>query len=431
MFGGGSSGISAANLLKKYGKKIYLIDKKKIEGDPFDGYLSDEINFMEFEESIIVKSPGIHPSHKILIAARENNVPVFSEIDIGCIFFTGKIIGVTGTDGKSTTTSLVWHLIKEDFPNSKAGGNLGVPFTVFCEEKLDFAVLELSSYQLEDSMPIDFVACTILNLAPDHLERHGTMDNYLQAKLKILDFDNPKKIYITSDEFRKKIPIKNYNFVQKSFGEELLTDALILEQENSIRTKKFTYSTKNFVLKGRHNLSNLACAILLAESIGSHPTNIQKQIKTFQGLTHRFEYVKKIGKLEIINDSKSTNLHSMLAGLKGFDKKTPFILILGGIPKKEELSPMLEVLQTKNVVVFLYGEAVSSWEKPLRDILGVNLIVKENLKEVVDNSFEISEKMNSKYLLFSPACASFDQYKNFEERGNHFKDLVNRRIDLS
>ncbi len=424
IFGGGSSGASAAALLKKFGKKIILIDKKETANGIFDEVYSDEKIPPMDKHSLIVKSPGIRPDHLILTEARSKEIPVISEIDLGVIFFAGKIIGITGTDGKSTTTSLVWHLIQNDFPKSKAGGNLGPPFTSFCEDNLDLAVLELSSYQLDDSLPIDFAACSILNLAPDHLERHGTMENYLTAKLKILGYKNRRTTFVTGQILAEKFSDYDLNCIQKAFGYNSMADAKIILDKNQITTEKAVYSTEKFSLKGKHNLENLAASILIAESIGCNPSRLQAQIQTFKGLPHRFEFIRKIGEIEFINDSKSTNLHSMIAGLKGFNEDIPIVLVLGGIPKKEDISPMLQRLKQLNLVVFLYGEASQAWASPLGEILGKKLVVKENLVEVMSEGYTVAENIHARYFIFSPACASFDQYKNFEERGEHFKALV-------
>ncbi|MCE9500947.1 MAG: UDP-N-acetylmuramoyl-L-alanine--D-glutamate ligase, partial [Leptospira sp.] len=329
------------------------------------------------------------------------------------------------TDGKSTTTALTHHLIKKTFPDSRMGGNIGVPFTDFCEENSKFAILELSSYQLEDSPILNPFASAILNLAPDHLERHVTMENYLAAKRKIIP-TSPDHIFITSNSLMDRIFPSGFRPGCKirSFGTEKKTDAFISPETMEIVSNQSRYSTRSFRLKGEHNLHNLAAAILLAESAGCKPADIESEISGFSGLPYRFQLIRTLNGIQFINDSKSTNLHSMLSGVKGIGADTPIILILGGRPKKEELFPLEAALKSQNAVVFLFGEAVHSWENALGEMLGGKMVVKENLEEVVSSLPATIRDNKTRLVIFSPACASFDQYKNFEERGAHFTKLI-------
>ncbi|EMO63736.1 UDP-N-acetylmuramoyl-L-alanine--D-glutamate ligase [Leptospira borgpetersenii serovar Pomona str. 200901868] len=355
------------------------------------------------------------------------------------IFFKGKIIGITGTDGKSTTTSLVAHLLKKDFSDLKEGGNLGIPFTSFCKEPISLAVLELSSYQLEDSSPLDLNVSVFLNLAPDHLERHETMENYFRAKLKIADLQNPNHSLIVSEKIREKI--LNSTSVRcklLSFGRATTSEAILDESSSEIRTSKFIYDISRFYLPGTHNRENLAAAILASEAIGGKPESIQAQIPFFMGLPHRFQIAGEKRGISFINDSKSTNLHSMLAGMSTWKNLDQTCLILGGRPKQEDPKPLYDFLMRRIGCVVLIGEARSVWEKGIRNVIGEKLFSVENLDEafkifkkwnVISESPEIrkirlSSEITISYFVFSPACVSFDQYKNFEERGNHFLSLV-------
>ncbi|EKO25231.1 UDP-N-acetylmuramoyl-L-alanine--D-glutamate ligase [Leptospira interrogans] len=446
VLGGGISGNSALNFLISEKAQPILCDQNQPERTVVP-FFPDNIPPQSLPEvSLVIKSPGILPTHPILSYAADKKIPVVSEIDLGRYFFKGKIIGITGTDGKSTTTSLIAHLLKESFPDLKEGGNLGIPFTSFCKESISLAVLELSSYQLEDSSPLHLDVSVFLNLASDHLERHKTMENYFQAKLKIADLSNSNHTLIVSEKIKERILNSiSYQCKLLSFGKTSNSNAFLDENSLKIKTSKFVYDISKFYLPGTHNRENLAASILAAEEIGGKPESIQTRIPLFRGLPHRFQIAgEKLG-ISFINDSKSTNLHSMLAGMATWKNIDQTCLILGGRPKQEDLKPLYNFLIKGIGCVVLFGEARATWESGIKNIIGEKLYCVENL----NNTFEIfkkgnvfpvpglnkdiiirlSDSISISSFVFSPACASFDQYKNFEERGNHFLSLVNDFLD--
>ncbi|MBM9498979.1 UDP-N-acetylmuramoyl-L-alanine--D-glutamate ligase [Leptospira sp. 201903071] len=441
VLGGGISGNSALNLLITIGADPILCDRNPPSSNSIS-YLSDSTEPNSLPQiSLIIKSPGILPDHPILLFAKEKGIPVFSEIDLGNNFFHGRMIGITGTDGKSTTTALTAHLLKKDFPDLKEGGNLGIPFTSFCKEPISLAVLELSSYQLDDSSPLRLNTSVFLNLAPDHLERHKTMENYFRAKLKIADLQNKNHSLIVSQKIKDRI-LNSEKFQCKllTFGRIPEADAFLDENSLKIRTAKFEYDLSQFFLPGTHNRENLAASILAAEAIGGKPESIQDQIPLFKGLPHRFQIAGEKNGFSFINDSKSTNLHSMLAGMSTWKKREETCLILGGRPKKEDPKPLYDFLIQGIGCVILIGEGRQVWEEDIGKLIGEKLFAVESLKDAFaileegktklpENSgetFQIHLKNGTQIssVVFSPACASFDQYKNFEERGNHFLSLV-------
>jgi UDP-N-acetylmuramoylalanine--D-glutamate ligase len=429
VIGGGITGKSVVEFLKKLGCEIMLVDGKPDNSITGISYFPETVSLSELGPiDLAIKSPGFKPTHPILIALKSQNVPIISEIGLAREFFKGKIIGITDTDGKSTTTALTYHIIKNSFPNSQMGGNIGVPFIEFCLENLDFAVLELSSYQLEDSDFLNLNISTILNIATDHLERHGTMEKYLEAKKRIINLENKDSVFVTNKRLIDKLNLEALDFKGKLvlFGETGDSTARINPEESKIYSQRFTYSTKEFPLEGKHNLENLAASILLCEAAGCLPENIQKAISNFEGLLFRFQKIKEWNGVTFINDSKSTNIHSMLSGLSGIKSHTPIILIIGGKQKNEELTPLTNRLKELNAIVYLLGEARLHWEKELSLCLNDRLHVLENLNDAVKAIRENLSKSKFEMIIFSPACASFDQYKNFEERGKHFTDLVNQ-----
>ncbi|MCW7494523.1 UDP-N-acetylmuramoyl-L-alanine--D-glutamate ligase [Leptospira sp. 2 VSF19] len=452
ILGGGSSGDSSAKLLTSQGKICLLADKfpEKANSNLYTEVLSDNHPQIILDGiDCIIKSPGILPNHPILIEATKRQIPILSEICLGRIFYKGPIIGITGTDGKSTTTALTYHILKSKFPNAKMGGNIGVPLTSFCLEPLDLVVLELSSYQLDDSPNLRLTSSAILNLASDHLERHKTMESYAKAKWKIQDLENPNhKLFV------------NPNFFQFFTSENKQKENLHLIGENQkyfvslepnfVHTPNHSYDVSKFPLKGKHNLMNLCFAIALSESMGMNSNEIQNSFESFTGLPHRFrkidssKFPNPYKEIQFINDSKSTNLHSMLSGISGFKNGNELFLILGGIPKTEPIEPFLERWKELECPVWVYGKAVEVWKSEF-DKTGLPVFyfpdlpsLLKDLKNKIDNTIfhtntvdspVITKKKkgpNSLSVIFSPAGASFDLYKNFEDRGNHFESLIHQ-----
>ena len=453
ILGGGSSGDSSAKLLSSLGKRSVLADKfpEKANSVLYVSVLSDN-HPQERLEGIdcIIKSPGILPDHPILIVAKERQIPMLSEICLARIFYKGPIIGITGTDGKSTTTALTYHILKSKFPNSKMGGNIGVPFTSFCLEPLDLVVLELSSYQLDDSPNLELTCSAILNLASDHLERHKTMESYAKAKWKIQNLEDPlHKSFINPNflQYLSNLPSEYTNL--QFIGED--QKYFVSLNPNQIHTPNHIYDASKFPLKGKHNLMNLCFAIALSESMGMNPNEIQNGFESFSGLPHRFkkidssEFKNQYKEIQFINDSKSTNLHSMLSGISGFKKGDELFLILGGIPKTEPIDPFLKRWNELECPLWVYGKAVEVWKSefdqtglPVRYFSDLPTLVTD-LKNKIDSTLqsntigslvnkEKENEPNSFSVIFSPAGASFDLYKNFEERGNHFESLIKERF---
>ncbi|TGK00116.1 UDP-N-acetylmuramoyl-L-alanine--D-glutamate ligase [Leptospira langatensis] len=427
VLGGGVSGKAALRLLKERQAIPVLCNSEPIPDSSVE-YVQENISLSDLLPlALIVKSPGVSPSHSILLQAAALAIPVVSEVELARAFYSGKLIGVTGTDGKSTTTSLTCHLVSNDFPGATAGGNIGLAFSDFCMKPIPLTVLELSSYQLEDSGPLELNVSVILNLASDHLERHKSLDKYFEAKTRIVDSQNPKHTLVTSSKlFKERIQKLDWSCNILVFGREAGNHALISDEEQTVQTSQAKYDVRSFPLPGGHNLENLAASILAAEAIGAKPENIQRLIGTFQGLPHRFQYAGKAAGVSFINDSKSTNLHSMLAGLSTWKDKKGTFLILGGRPKAEPLEPLKEFLSSGIGWVLLIGEAREKWASEISPILGSHLIQADNLEEGFSQikTAVRSGRARVSSVVFSPACASFDLYKNFEERGDHFLKLV-------
>lgn len=421
VFGGGTTGQAVVSFLQKYKKDFFLIDSTKKSSEYI--CFPDTVAFSSLPSfTLLIKSPGVSPSHPLLLATQEKNIPILSEIALARSFFKGKILGITGTDGKSTTTALTHHILSSSFPKSKPGGNFGIPFIEFCEEDLDFAVLELSSYQLEDSPLLELNSSAFLNLAADHLERHKTMEAYRNAKLKIVDIQNPLHTFVINERLQKEINTTPFLCKTQSFGISKDSSARILSSSSIIQTKLFAYEIQNFPLLGFHNLENLAASILLCESVHCPPEKIQTAIAEFQGLKYRFENIHTYKGATFINDSKSTNLHSLLSGIHGYSPEDRLVFILGGRPKLEPIESLVQrLLILKPLRIYVYGEAVDAWKESFSCL---EFKAVKNPSEALVSIYEDWKQLLPKQILFTPGCASFDLYKNFEERGKKFTDSV-------
>ena len=423
VLGGGVTGNSVVKFLNtKKPNFIILVDKtKKSDLANFNIKDNNLENFSIQDIDYIVKSPGINPNHIILQKAKNYSAKIITEIDIASQFFKGKTIGITGTDGKSTTTSLIHHLLSKSNLNCIMGGNIGKPFLEFAEKDYEFATLELSSYQLEDSKNLNLDISVFLNLNCDHLDRHKTLENYANAKFKIVNFEDKDHIFITNPTL-KSLFLSKFNHYKGqilTFNEK----DIMIKDEKTLKLKKELINISNFNLNGYHNIENLMAAILVCQSLGVKSDIIEKNLSSFKGLKYRFELVGIKNNISFINDSKATNLNSMLAGIQN-ENLNDIILILGGQIKKEPIKPLLDKIKAyPNCCVYLFGEAKKVWEVELKKILEENLITCKNLEEVFYSLPKSINKKKVKKVIFSPACPSFDQYDNFEKRGEHFNEL--------
>ncbi len=427
ILGAGITGTALIKFLEQEDCQLFLFDEKKIDSVKIKQFQELSENFKNIKFDLILKSPGIKPTHPVHEFLLQSKIPIYSEIEFAKFFFKGNILGITGTDGKSTTTALTNHIIKSFFPKTEMGGNIGLPFVSFCKKDLDFAILELSSYQLDDSNLLNLNSTAFLNLAPDHLERHITMENYKEAKKKIINRENKNSFFVTSEKLLPNLEFEKLNSPTqlKIFGYKKNLDAFINTDQQRIITNIFSYPYKNFRLKGNHNLENLAASILLSESVGVPSNSIQESIKSFEGLKYRFQFIKNWNGIEIINDSKSTNIHSMLSGISGI-KNENLILYLGGKEKGEELTPLLNRLKEINSTIFLFGEAREKWFSEIQKTKSEKVFLFETLEECISQTKKIIESEKIDKIIFSPACASFDQFKNFEDRGEKFNSLIEK-----
>ena len=394
--------------LKKLGVKVVITDK--------------QADLLDSSYDYVVKNPGIRFDNPTVVKAGELGIPVINELEVAYNVLPEnvKIIGITGSNGKTTTTTLIYEVLKAGGLPVHLGGNIGFPMSGLIKDVKsgDYLVLEISGHQLHDFVNFKTNISVMTNLSPVHLDHFGTYDNYKYNKclifrhhtsddLAILNAENPDVL-----EGSKNISSRKLYFSSAHIADSCLNGDFIYYGNEPI------VDTKACVLKGKHNYENMMCAILVAKELGIPTEVIKKTLEEFKGVEHRIEYVTTLNGVEFYNDSKSTNVKATQTALSAF--KNPTILLLGGLDRKLPFDDLKDYMGNVKAVV-CYGETKYKI-KEFVDSLGINCIVLDNLRESVFKAHELS--VPGDVVLLSPACASWDQYKDFEVRGREFKDIV-------
>ena len=452
VLGLGCSGVSAAKLLKAEGKNVLVLENNsnekllnisnKLKSEGINVILLDEPlhinNFTPWIESIcsITVSPGIDWEHIALKELRYKDINIQGEVELAWERLNHiPSIGITGTNGKTTVTNMLNHVLKLNNLRTDMGGNTGKALSQIAlesiksnDQELNWLVLELSSYQIEGSPKVAPTIGIWTTFTPDHLERHHDIENYFKIKRSLLE-KSSIRIYNSDDKYlsskRKELPKGIWvGTNQQSFYSQY--QKFWIDQKGYIfEDKKQLFHSSILKVPGKHNLQNLLLTIAAAREIGLDHLSIATSINSFKSIPHRLEYLGKINNLSVYNDSKATNFDSSLTGLKSIPH--PIILLAGGMQKKGDYLPWIKQIKQSTNGIVLFGLSANS----LKEILLMStytgeIIVKKNLEEATTASIEIATKTNSKSILLSPACASFDQYQNYEERGDHFKRLVKK-----
>ncbi|TSC96195.1 MAG: UDP-N-acetylmuramoylalanine--D-glutamate ligase [Parcubacteria group bacterium Athens1014_10] len=422
IWGLGKSGISLAKLLIRKGFTVYAGDDKKIP------LLNKKIKIVLIKEAekilkgvdIFSPAPGISPKHRLFIKAQKLKKEILGEIEIASWFLKGKIIAVTGTDGKSTTCAFLHKLLKNAGLEVWLGGNYGKPLADFAEKtkKDDFTILEISSFQgfsLKNFRPnYGF----FLNLSDDHLDWHLNLNHYLSAKYKIFQNQTRADFLIINDDnsFARAVssPAKKYFFSLKN-----KTADAYLDNETIYAFKEKIFSRSEPKLLGEHNLSNLMASCLLAKILKINNETIRKTIKTFSPLPHRLELARKIKGVKFYNDSKATTPQAMRAAIESFPEQK-IILIAGGKDKGSDFKKLKEIIKEKIKAAVLIGKTKNKIKKAWQK---ATLIFLENsMEKAVKKSFALAKK--DEIVLLSPGCSSLDMFANYKERGKKFKKIV-------
>lgn len=374
---------------------------------------------------LIVKNPGIPYDNPVLLEAQYRKIPIVTEIEIAYQLVPGNLIGITGSNGKTTTTTLTSEMLSASMLPVKVAGNIGIVATESAEHltKEETLVLELSSFQLQGTVAFRPNIAVILNVTPAHLDYHKTLDNYKQAKFNI--FKNQTEddflVYNAEDkEILAKIPEVKAKLIPFSTKRKLETGASIDETYIYFLGEKIIEREK-IVLVGEHNLENILAAIAAAKLLGATNAGIEKVLTTFQGVKHRLQFVEKINGRLFYNDSKATNMLATRNALKSFWQ--PTIFLAGGLDRGDDLHELIPYLTNVKAMIS-FGETKEKLNIVAEEA-GVPFIQSaEDVADAVEKAYAISEDKD--VILLSPACASWDQYKTFEERGDMFVQAVHK-----
>jgi UDP-N-acetylmuramoylalanine--D-glutamate ligase len=403
----------------KSGKSAEIILKLKgfTNIDVFDDFIDEFKNISEFKNDydLVSITPGIKLPNEFYMFDN-----ITSEIDLAySLIQDKKIIVVTGTNGKSTVTDLTAQILNNLGLKAVACGNIGKTFTeAVLENNADIFVLELSSFQIELLKDFNADSACITNIAPDHLDRYSCYEEYVNAKYRICKFLKPsaKLIYDKGNEYADLI--NRYKIETIEIDTDLNSFPIL--HDSVLDFKNFYADISNFNLFGKHNLVNLAFSLLLIDNLIELKKDVTEYIKDLKSLEHRCEFVTEVNGSIIINDSKGTNVDSTYAALKS--SKNPVILILGGKDKNGDFSKLIDLINEKVEILILFASSVKKIYEQIAEKVVCKIIEVETLEEVIEQVKQLISP--GKTVLFSPACASFDQFENFEKRGKVFKKLV-------
>lgn len=439
--GGGKSGICAANLLVRNGEHVILFDENKdMEPDKLSdkleaGSYNVEIHIGELTDDIIdecelmVISPGIPTDAPFALKVKEKGLPVWSEIELAYRYEKGQIAAITGTNGKTTTTTLVGEIMKAYNDDTYVVGNIGIPYTSLCDKTTEksVTVAEISSFQLETIVDFRPHVSAILNITPDHLNRHYTFENYANCKLDItknqgegdytvINYDDPETMKLVD-----KIPCKVIYFSRKEMLDEgvFVKDGDVVIRENG--EEKRVLSLKDIKLLGTHNTENVLAAVAISYYMGVPIDIIEKICTAFQGVEHRIEYVRTVKGVPYYNDSKGTNPDAAIKGIEAMTRTT--LLIGGGYDKHSTYDEWIDAFNAKVKYLVLIGETAEKIALCAKQHGFNNIVFMDTLEDAVNFCYA-NAKPNDAVLL-SPACASWDMFKSYEQRGDLFKQYVN------
>ena len=437
ILGGGESGVGTALLAKQQGYDVFVSDGGMIKENYKQELTDNNIRFEESghsEEQIlsadeVMKSPGIPEKNELVKKIRAKGIPVISEIEFAYRYKgNSKIIAITGSNGKSTTTALTYHICKHGGADCAMVGNIGYSFAKqVAEDPKNLYVAEISSFQLDDIVNFRPDVAVLTNITEDHLDRYDyNFKNYIDSKFRIImnQQQDDVFIYCLDDETTMKTigdyPIKS-TLAPITMSKQLPQGAYLMNAKMHLKWKneEMQMSIEDFAIKGKHNQYNTMAAGLAAAVLDIRKERIREAIQTFESLEHRMETVATIKGVEFVNDSKATNVNSTWYALETMKK--PTILILGGVDKGNDYSLIKELVKEKVKSIVCMGIDNRKIHEAFRDVVSP-IVNTSSAKEAVQAAFHFASKGD--VVLLSPACASFDLFKNYEDRGQQFKQAV-------
>ncbi len=439
IIGAARSGIASALFLAGQENRVYLTDVKDrrefseaalapLEKAGVSFIFGRQPDIKKIRPDLIIISPGVPMDIPPVQEARKQAIPVWSEIELAASFTRSPIVAVTGTNGKTTTTALIGQILKDAGKNTFVAGNIGVAFvsraaSLTCN---DVAVLETSSFQLENTYRFKPHVAVIVNITPDHLDRHGSLQGYIAAKTRIFtnQDENDWLILNWDDEETRKLAKSAQGKVIFFSRKEKLAEGFCLE--NGKLTAKIAEKNVSIIgpedifIKGGHNLENALAACAAGWVMGVDADSLKKSLQTFPGVEHRLEYVLTYQGVRYINDSKGTNVDAAIKALEAFGE--PIILIAGGKGKGTSFLPFAEKIREKAKALVLIGQAAGEIGEAVRQAGFYQYVYARDLRDAIRKATELAAPGD--IVLLSPACASYDMFKHFEHRGEVFKELV-------
>lgn len=435
VLGGGESGVGTALLGKEKGFEVFVSDYGKLKEEYKDVLIHNEIEWEEgthtsskiLNADVVMKSPGISEQVPIVKALVEQGVLVVSEIEFAAQFTDANIIGVTGSNGKTTTTMMTHHILQQAQLNVEMGGNIGESFAGLIYKSPNYFVLELSSFQLDGIIKFRPNIAVLTNITPDHLDRYDNkFENYIASKFRIAMNQTKTDflIYDADDEvinaYLQTHKIQS-TLMPFSLTKTLAQGAFLRHKEIIIKYKKEEQimPTTNLALEGKHNIKNAMAAATVAHLLKIRKDTIRESLECFQGAEHRLENVLKINKVQYINDSKATNVNATYFALESMD--APTVWIVGGVDKGNDYSALFPFINEKVKAIICLGKDNETLFKNFEHMVDI-MVETQYMSEAVNIAYNIAEAGEN--VLLSPACASFDLFKNYEDRGHQFKTAV-------
>ncbi len=436
ILGGGESGCGAAVLAKKLGFDVFLSDFGRI-ADKYKQMLDEqEIPWEEgghtkeliLNAGEVIKSPGIPNEAPIVVQIKNAGIPIISEIEFAGRYTRAKMVCITGSNGKTTTTSLIYHIFREAGLDVGLAGNIGNSLALqVAQGDRDYYIVELSSFQLDNMYEFRANVAVLLNITPDHLDRYGyNMQNYVDAKLRILQNQQSDDAFVYWNDdpiIKKELPKYRHGKLYPFAEEKREGNAAYTHEEKLVFTEPtpFNMELEELSLTGKHNLYNSMAAGISANVAGIRKETIREALSTFAGVEHRLEKVATIDGVEYINDSKATNVNSCWYALQSMKKKT--ILILGGKDKGNDYNEIAELVKNRCSGLVFLGADNSKLLEFFREY-GLPIADTHSMEECVEEARRMAK--SGEAVLLSPCCASFDLFKSYEDRGRQFKNLVHK-----
>lgn len=436
------SGIAAAELVQSLGAQAILNDAKPIEA--FDGMLDtlrhngamlrlneDPVLLLDMADAVVI-SPGVPIDSAIVKQAKKRGIPLLGELELAAMADKSRMVAVTGTNGKTTTVTLLGEIFKNAGKIARVAGNIGYPYsrTAMVAKADDITVVEVSSFQLESIESFHPKVAAVLNITEDHLNRHGTMEKYAMLKQGIFKNQTKEDVAVLNldDPYTQRMA-KDLNAQVMWFSRQKPVQAGAYVENGKIvciykGEKVSVLETSDLSIPGPHNLENALAATCVAVAMGVPSPVVRHTLRTFQGVEHRIEFVRTLNGMTYINDSKGTNVDSTIKAVQTMQEKT--VILLGGYDKHTDFAPLADAMldNEKMVGAVVLGETARQIKQTLKAKGFVNVVSALSLEDAVDKGRSLLDGMGN--ILLSPACASFDMFADYEERGRVFKNIVNR-----